>query len=78
MLLRPTTGMIVDRSLGSKVMVYLGEVSFGLYLLHLPAMYALGIRLHWTLMFLVVTITLLCFAHIAHIRIARCGGAKPL
>ena len=69
------TGMIADRFLGSKVMVYLGEVSFGLYLLHRPIIYlwqnALGIRLHWTLMFLLVTISLLCLAHLAHISIER-------
>jgi len=69
------TGMISDRILGSKVMVYLGEVSFGLYLLHRPTMYlwlnVLGIKLHWTVMFLLITTTLVCFAHIAHMSIER-------
>jgi peptidoglycan/LPS O-acetylase OafA/YrhL len=69
------TGIIADRFLGSKVMVYLGEVSFGLYLLHRPTFYlwlnVLGIKLHWTLMFLLVTVTVICFAHLAHICIER-------
>jgi hypothetical protein len=47
------TGVIVDRFLESKVMICLGEVSFGLYLLHRPVMYlwldVFGIRVHWTL-----------------------------
>jgi peptidoglycan/LPS O-acetylase OafA/YrhL len=69
------SGVIVDRFLGSKVLVYLGEVSFGLYLLHRPVMYllldVLDIRLHWTLMFLMVTLSLICLAHIAYTGIER-------
>jgi peptidoglycan/LPS O-acetylase OafA/YrhL len=69
------TGIIANRLLASRILVYFGEISFGLYLLHRPAMYlwqeALGLTLHWALMFLLITLTLVCVAHIAHVGIER-------
>jgi hypothetical protein len=45
-------------------------VSFGLYLLHRPVMYfwrdLAGLHLHWTIMFVTVTATLLAASHLAY------------
>jgi peptidoglycan/LPS O-acetylase OafA/YrhL len=63
-------GFFAERVLGSRLMVYLGEVSFSLYLLHRPVMYLwqslVGLHLHWTAMFLIVTVTLLAASHLAY------------
>ena len=44
-------GSIAERVLGSRFAVYLGEISFGIYLLHRPIMYLwqdlVGLNLHW-------------------------------
>jgi peptidoglycan/LPS O-acetylase OafA/YrhL len=63
-------GFFAERVLGSQLMVYLGDVSFGLYLLHRPVMYfwrdLVGLHFHWTIMFLTVTATLLAASHLAY------------
>ena len=63
-------GFFAGRVLGSKLMVYLGEVSFGIYLLHRPVMYfwqeLIGLRLNGTAMFLIITATLLAASHLAY------------
>ena len=66
-------GFFAQRILGSQSMVYLGDVSFGLYLLQKPVMYfwlsLVGfLRLHvsGTAMFLVVLATLLAASHLAY------------
>jgi peptidoglycan/LPS O-acetylase OafA/YrhL len=59
-----------ERVLGSRTMVYLGELSFGIYLLHRPVMYfwndVVGLHLHWTAMFLIIIGTLLPVSHLAY------------
>jgi peptidoglycan/LPS O-acetylase OafA/YrhL len=63
-------GYFAERVLGSRLMVYLGDVSFGVYLLHRPVMYfwqnLVGLNLHWAVMFLIVTGTLLAASHLAY------------
>ena len=63
-------GFFAEGTLGSHCMVYLGDVSFGIYLLHRPVIYfwenLIGLQLHWTAMYLIVTATLLAVSHIAH------------
>ena len=63
-------GFFAERVLGSQLMVYLGEMSFGVYLLHRPVMYfwqtLIGLHLHWTAMFLIVMATLLAASHLAY------------
>jgi peptidoglycan/LPS O-acetylase OafA/YrhL len=63
-------GFFAERVLGSQTMVYLGEMSFGVYLLHRPVMYfwqtLIGLHLHWTAMFPIVMGTLLAASHFAY------------
>jgi peptidoglycan/LPS O-acetylase OafA/YrhL len=63
-------GFFAERILGSRLLVYLGELSFGIYLLHRPVMYLwmklIGLRLHWSLMFLLISATLLAASHLAY------------
>ena len=63
-------GFFAERVLGSQTMVYLGEMSFGVYLLHRPVMYfwqtLIGLHLHWTAMFPIVMATLMAASHFAY------------
>jgi peptidoglycan/LPS O-acetylase OafA/YrhL len=63
-------GFFAEAVLGSRMMVYLGNISFGIYLLHRPVMYFwqtfIGLHLHWSAMFLIVTATLLAVSHLAY------------
>jgi len=63
-------GFFAERVLGSQLMVYLGDVSFGVYLLHRPVWYfwqnLIGIDLHSTAMFLIAMATLLAISHLAY------------
>jgi peptidoglycan/LPS O-acetylase OafA/YrhL len=62
-------GFFAERVLGSQLMVYLGELSFGIYLLHRPVMYfwedLIGLNLHSKPVFLIVTATLLAASHLS-------------
>ena len=63
-------GFFAERVLGSQLMVYLGDVSFGVYLLHRPVLYfwenLIGLDLHSTAMFLIATATVLAASHLAY------------
>jgi peptidoglycan/LPS O-acetylase OafA/YrhL len=63
-------GFFAERVLGSQLMVYLGDVSFGVYLLHRPVMYfwqnVIGLDLRPTAIFLIVTATILAASHLAY------------
>jgi peptidoglycan/LPS O-acetylase OafA/YrhL len=63
-------GFFAERVLGSQLMVYLGDVSFGVYLLHRPVLYfwqnLIGIDLHSKAMFLIAMATLLATSHLAY------------
>ena len=66
-------GFFTERILGSRSMVYLGEISFGLYLLQKPAMYLwrtisalLGLHLHGNKLLVLILVTLLIASHLAH------------
>ena len=63
-------GFFAERILGSQLMVYLGDVSFGVYLLHRPVLYfwenLIGLDLHSTAMFLIATATVLAASHLAY------------
>ena len=63
-------GFFAERVLGSRLMVYLGDLSFGVYLLHRPVLYfwqnLIGIDLHSTAMFLIAMATLLATSHLAY------------
>ena len=65
-------GFFAERILGSRLMVYLGEVSFGIYLLHRPVTYFWeNFEFHWTVKILVVVTTVLVASHFAHVWIER-------
>jgi peptidoglycan/LPS O-acetylase OafA/YrhL len=66
-------GFFAERILGSRSMVYLGEISFGLYLLQKPAIYfwktlgvLLGLHLHGNKLLVLILATLLVAAHLAY------------
>jgi peptidoglycan/LPS O-acetylase OafA/YrhL len=63
-------GFFAEAVLGSRTMVYLGNISFGVYLLHRPVMYFwqtfIGLHLHWSAMFLIVMATLLAVSHLTY------------
>ena len=66
-------GFFAERILGSRSMVYLGEISFGLYLLQKPAIYfwrtlgvLLGLHLHGNKLLVLILATLLVASHLAY------------
>lgn len=67
----------IGRLLSTRPMLWLGEVSFGIYLLHRPVMYALEkllpANLHWSIMSILLFVLVGIAAHLAHILIEKPG-----
>jgi peptidoglycan/LPS O-acetylase OafA/YrhL len=66
-------GFFAERILGSRLMVYLGEISFGVYLLQKPTIYfcktlgvLLGLHLHGNKLLVLILATLLLASHLAY------------
>jgi peptidoglycan/LPS O-acetylase OafA/YrhL len=68
-------GFFSDRILGSRLMVYIGEISFGIYLLQKPVLYLWRtlFHLHGNKLLFLVLATLLGASHLAYRRIEQPG-----